>query len=249
MPRLLHVMAALAVICAVAAAGGTAADRPSGVSALTVVPASTPRFAVPRFDTTGTFPQVREGDDTLRAVNAALRNAVLADQRAFEPYARREEPGINHRYRGLYQTTINRSLLSASTVVVSALLPATRELFPGQDGGDDWLGMTVRVPSGTPVRITDLFAHANQGLRILAMAWKARIRRTSAAPCLGAYADMYTPTVAHYKNFALTVRGIAVGTEEVAACYRLVATVPYRVLQPYLSNLGRTLVAGVRLAH
>jgi hypothetical protein len=181
-------------------------------------------------------------------VNAALRKAVLADQRGFAPYARREEPGINHRLRGLYQTGINRSLLSASTVVVSALLPATRELFLGQNGGDDWLGVTVRVPSGSKVRITDLFTNADQGLRALSTEWKARIRRTGGAPCLRVYPEQYTPTVEHYRNFALTPRGIAVGTEEVAACYRLVATVPYSVMRPYLSTLGATLIAGVRPA-
>ncbi len=248
MPRLLHVIVAFAVVGVVATGEVSAASRSASAPALRVVPASTPRFRVPRFDTTGTFPQVRGGNDYLLAVNAALRNAVLTDQRAFEPYARREEPGINPRYRGLYHTAINRSLLSASTVVISALLPATRELFPGQNGGDDWLGITVRVPSGTRVRITDLFADANRGLRALATEWKARIKRSGGGPCLRVYADMYTPTVAHYKNFALTPRGIAVGTEEVAACYRLVATVPYRVMRPYLSKLGATLITGVRAA-
>jgi uncharacterized protein YecT (DUF1311 family) len=215
---------------------------------LTVVAAPTPRFPVPGYDTSGTYPQVRGGGLNPRAVNAALHTAVLADQRAYAPYARKEKPRVQYRQHGVYRTAINRSLVSASTVVVSALLPATREVFPGQNGGDDWLGMTVRVPSGARVRITDLFAKVDQGLRVLATEWKARIRRTDGAPCPRVYQEQYTPTVEHYRNFALTPGGIAVGVGEVAACYRLVATVPYRVMRPYLSKLGSTLIAGVRRA-
>ena len=89
-------------------------------------------------------------------------------------------------------------------------------------------------------------AHPEQGLRILATEWKARIRRTGGAPCLRTYSEAYTPAVERYRDFALTPRGIAVGAGEVAACYRLVATVPYTVVRPYLSKLGATLIAGVR---
>jgi hypothetical protein len=228
----------------------SAAGRSSDVEAvpLKVIAAATPRFPVPRYETKGTYPQVRDGDVDLRGVNVALREAVLADQRAYAPYARREKPRVQYKEYGVYRTAINRRLLSASTVVVSALLPSTREVFPGQHGGDAWLGITVRVPSGAPVTITGLFANPRRGLRVLAMAWKTRIRQTSAAPCLRIYPEDYTPTVAHYKDFALTPRGIAVGTGEVEACYRLVATVPYRVLRPHLSKLGAALIAGLRRA-
>ncbi len=96
--------------------------------------------------------------------------------------------------------------------------------------------------------IADLFANPDQGLRALATAWKARVRRTSARPCLRAYPDVYTPAVENYGAFALTPSGVAVGSWEVGACYRLLATVPYGVLRPYLSELGTMLVAGVRPA-
>lgn len=216
------------------------------VSALVVVRAPTPPLRVARFDTSGTYPQVSGPGDGLRRVNAALRGAVLADQRTYAAYARREKPKIQYKAHGVYRTVVDRRLLSASTVVVTTLMPTTRELFPGQHGGDGWLGITVRVPSGTRVTIRDLFRNPNRGLRVLAGAWKARIRQGPGGPCLRIYSDVYEATAENYGAFALTARGIAVGSPEVEACYRLVATVPYRVLQSYLSDLGARLVDGVR---
>jgi hypothetical protein len=215
---------------------------PPPVSALVVVRARTPPLRVAHFRTTGTYPLVVG----LRRVDAGLRRAVLADEHEYARYARREKPKVGYRVEGVYSTAVDRRLLSASTVVVSALMPAKRELFPGQPGGDDWLGITVRAPSWVRVVLADLFASPQRGLRVLAAAWRARIRRTSAAPCLRAYPEAYAARIRNYSAFALTPRGIAVGTSEIGACYRLVATVPYRVLRPYLSDLGAALVTGVR---
>lgn len=221
------------------------ASAPS-VSALAVVEIRTPTLQVPRYDTSGTYPQVTGGSLDLQSVNAALRAAVVSDQSRYARYARREKPRTAPSERGVYRTTVDRRYLSASTVVVSALLPLTRELFPGQHEGDGWLAMTVGVPSGGRVAISDLFANPGRGLRVLAEAWKAEIRHTGGRSCLRIYPGQYRATSANYRNFALTPGGLAVGSWEIAACYRLVATVPYRLLLPYLSKLGSRLVAGVR---
>jgi hypothetical protein len=182
-------------------------------------------------------------------VNAALRRELLADQRQYASQAgTKDRQARSANSRGVYSTAIDRRYLSASSVVVSALLPATREAFPGQHGGDGWLGMTVQVPSGRAVAITGLFANPGRGLRALAAAWQARIRQTNARPCLRIYAVAYTATADHYGAFALTHDGIAVGSNEVEACYRLVATVPYADLHPYFSRVGLKLIAGVREA-
>jgi hypothetical protein len=242
---------ALALLTAGAGCGG-GSHRDAGrfaartVSALTVVEARTPPVQVPQYDTSGSYPQVRGGGLDLRAVNRALRAAVLADQRAYAPYARKEKRRVVNRDRGVYRTAVERRYISASTVVVSALMPVAREVFPGQHEGNGWLAMTVRVPSGRRVMIGDLFANVGRGLRALAAAWKARVRRTPGRACLRIYPSQYRPTVANYRAFALTPRGLAIGSWEIAACYRLVATVPYRLLRPHLSKLGATLIAGVR---
>ena len=109
----------------------------------------------------------------LRAVNLTLREAIVADQRAFEPYARRYAERVAGRrlpspYAGYYETELDRSFVSASTVIVSALLPRTRAVLPLQPGADAWLGVTIRVPSGTRVALADLFARPATAMRVLA---------------------------------------------------------------------------------
>jgi hypothetical protein len=218
------------------------------VVALRVIEARTPPLRVPRYDTRGTYLQVRGSGLDLRAVNSTLRAALFADQKAYAPYARREKPGTVYRAHGVYRTAVDRKYLSASTALVSALMPLTREPFPGQHEGDGWLAITVQVPSGKRVRISDLFTNPKRGLHALAAAWKAQIRRTSGAPCLRIYRDHYRATAANYRAFALTPRGLAVGSWELAACYRLVATVRYGLLRPYLTKTGAELIKGVRRA-
>jgi hypothetical protein len=187
----------LVLLIAAAACGGgsrhgagrsafVSASAPS-VSALAVVEVRTPTLQVPRYDTSGTYPQVTGGSLDLQSVNAALRAAVVSDQSRYARYARREKPRTAPSERGVYEPTVDRRYLSASTVVVSALLPLTRELFPGQHEGDGWLAMTVGVPSGGRVAISDLFANPGRGLRVLAEAWKAEIRHTGGRSCLRIY--------------------------------------------------------------
>jgi hypothetical protein len=219
---------------------------PGGPVALSVSHAPTPPLPVEQFETSGSYPQVLLGRRDFGAVNRALRRAVLADQRAYTPYAQRERPGVRDQGPGIYKTSVRRGYVSASTVVVSALMPLTRELFPGQPDGDGWLGVTIRVPFGMRVAIDELFTNPRRGISALAAAWKARVRRTPGRPCLRLYPAHYAASIANYRAFALTPRGIAIGSWELAACYRLVATVPYRFIRPYLSGLGARLVAGVR---
>jgi hypothetical protein len=220
---------------------------PARSAPLTVVAAPTPRFRVPRYDTSGTYPQVRDANLDLSAVNSGLREGVLLDQREYAPAARKNSAGTAKRYRGVYETSIDRRLLSASTVVVSALMPATK-LYPGGNEGNTWVAVTVRVPSGRLVSISSLFADPSRGLRALASAWKARVRRTNPRmwPCVRFHLPDYRPGARRYRYFALTAHGLAVGFWQEPACDRLAATVPYAVLRPYLGKLGMTLIAGVR---
>jgi hypothetical protein len=104
------------------------------------------------------------------------------------------------------------------------------------------------VPSGAPVRITDLFAAPSRALPVLARAWKAQVRRTQPQMwrCVKVIPSAYRPTARNYRLFALTPRGLVVGFWQAPACNRLQATVPYAALRPYLSRLGARLIAGVR---
>jgi hypothetical protein len=228
------------------------------VSPLAVIEVATPRFAVPRYDTTGVIPQVQGGHVDLRAVNAALRQAILADQRAYAPSARRSLKPSNP-YRGIYHTEVNRRLLSASTRIVSALIPDV-ELYPGGNDGAGWISTTVRVPSGSQITLHSLFSDPRLGMRELAAAVKRRMLATIKCvreavlypdPAIArSFARGFEPTASNYRYFALTARGLAVGFPlgQVSAppCSRVEATVPYALLRPYFSNLGKELIGEVR---
>ena len=219
----------------------------STTSPLTVVALPTPRFHVPRYDTSGTYPQVRDGALDLRAVNVSLHAAVLADQRAYAPHARMSVVAAGDACRGIYQTSIDRRLISASSVVVSALLPATK-LYPCGNEGKTWLAVTVQVPGGQRISVSDLFLDPSRGLRVLATSWLAQVRRTEPAvwPCVAKNLAAYRPSARAYRNFALTPNGLAVGFWQAPACSRLQGTVPYTMLRRYLSPSAIKLIAGVR---
>ncbi len=238
----------------------------SNVSPLSVFEAPTPPLQVPNYRTSGTYPQVSSSKVNLRAVNAALRNSVLRAQHQYARWVRREYgrtmPELfrpNYRYSGEYGTSPRLSLISASTVVVSALIPV-RQLLPGGTGGATWLSVTVRVPSGAPVGIRDLFAEPARGLNALAKEVKREVLSTNSCVrqsvnnerAFGFAQDVrgFDPTPSNYRYFALIASGLAVGFRQDqvggSSCSSVQAAVPYAVLHPYLSELGQKLIAGVR---
>jgi hypothetical protein len=223
-----------------------------GVMPLVLVNAPTPRFRVSGFDTSGTYPRVSGKNSNLRAVNATLRNAVLADQRAWEPIARSARADLVHRAtgrwraRGVYRTEVVRRFSSASTVVVSALIGVTRAPTHYLLRGAEPLTVTVRVPSGRRVAITDLFEDRSKGLRELAAIARAQLRRGGFGQCLDRNPSLYSPSARNYRNFVLTPRGLHVQFERAGYCGPVGATVAYDRLRELLSSLGGKLVAGVR---
>lgn len=214
----------------------------STIRALTVVRATTPRFHVRNYRTSGAYPNVR-GAPGLERANAALRRVVIADQHGYAPSARRyagypSGPGI-------YKTSIDRRLTSASTVVVSALIPALK-LYPGGNDGQMWISTTVIVSSGEAVSLQELLRNPARALPVLAREWKAQARKTKLWGAVAEDPRSYTPTLRHYRNYALTATGLAFGFAQEPASSRLAAVIPYRLVKPYLSPLGIRLVNGVR---
>ena len=236
---------ALAVLALAAASGLTAGCSSESsrkqAKPLRVVGAPMKRFAVSFYDAGGTYPQVQSPDRRFTRVNAALRRAIADDQRR---YAAGVGDWLHDGWcGGIYVSAIDPRLMSASTVVVSAMLPAL-ELSPCGNEGSGWVSTTVRVPSGRPVGLAELFAQPMQGLRALAKAWRLQFARQRVSRALlpgdfraGAFKDAF---------FALTPNGLAVGFWQDGPTARLHATVPYDAVRPYLSTLGATLVGGVR---
>jgi hypothetical protein len=251
-------VALVALVLGVAGCGERAAEpqRAAGQpAALRVVGTTTPSLDVPSYETRGAYPHVADGHMSLTAVNAALTRAVRSEQRDFARVARdqqKEVPPVGG--PGLFATNLERSVLSASSVVVSALMPLT-ERFPGGNEGQTWLAATVRVPSGERVSIGDLFTDRARGLRALAA--EVRTRLLASNSCIRQSVDDlpvlargFAPTGTNYRHFALTADGLVIGfpTSQVGfpPCNRVRTTVPYAKLRAVLSPLAKRLVAGVR---
>lgn len=237
--RLLFVfLGALALAAATALAGlGT-----SRVHRFTLISASTPCLPGSNYLTSGNYPNVRGNSKQAARTNIALHRAVITDQRR---YARSTRWDTTSKGGGLYETGINQSLTSASTVVVSALIP-TIELYPGSTVGQTWASATVDVRSGRAVSLRQLLANPTIALPVLARDWRDRLRHTMLWPYVAEDTASYTPSFAHFRYFALTPTGLAFGFGQEPGGSRFAAIIPYRVVHPYLSDLGRRLVAGVR---
>ncbi len=218
------------------------------VRSLAVVGAATPCFPVQGYVTSGAYPNVRGSSWRVARTNVALRQAVVADQLRYAPAASRHTAPNGP---GIYETAIDEQLISASTVVVSALIPAL-ETYPGGGDGQTWISATIEMRSGNSVSLRDLLANPRLALPLLVKDWKNRLRGTQPWPYVAENPARYTPTLAHYRHFALTPRGLVFGFPQAPAGSRFAAVIPYRFVHPYLSSLGRRLVAGVRrprLAH
>jgi hypothetical protein len=232
--------------------------KPLRLSALKI-----PRLDVPHYRTHGAFPQVASPKPRLRRVNAALLEVLHRDQRRYARRARKRVRQIDRDirryhgrwlYKGVYMTTPEPRLSSASSDVVSVLVP-TRALFPGGNDGDYWLFATVRVATGQRIAISDLFARPPEALRALAKDVAPRLARENACVRKDTRASPYfrhrfRPSAHRYRKFALTPTGLAIAFDlaEVVSppCGRVETIVPYDVVRPYLNAVGRELVAGVR---
>jgi len=151
-------------------------------------------------------------------------------------------------------------LASASSVVVSALIPLTGLMPGGNAHGQGWLAVTLRSATGKPVAVEELFADPKSGLAVLAATVESQL--VAENPCVKeaveipdypdvpSYRSGFSPTPRHYRYFALTPRGLVVGFPigQVAGgiCNRVRTTVAYETLRPHLSALGLRLVDGVR---
>lgn len=244
----------LALILA-ALTGGAAgtSNAAGGVYSLKVVNAKTPRIRwscrTTGITVSGRYPQAFHKGLPLTAVNAALRAAALADERSLiaggcPPGGRNGAPGP-----AIYETDPKLPLMSASSVVVSALMHAG-SIPPGANFSYDWAAVTIRVATARQISIADLFEHPDQGLKAVAAA--ARARLFSRNVCAKQYPSPsgFEPKISNYRYFALTTKGLAIGfTAGVVApriCGYFLVTLPYARLRPYLGKVGRELVAGVR---
>jgi hypothetical protein len=214
-------------------------------------------LGVPDYSTKGTFPQVAGGEVSLTTTNFALRQIVLSNEEQFADSARKEAqiPSIPEVGLGLYQAAPKRRLISASSVVVSALVP-TVMYYPGGTANETWLSATVDIQSGKLLSLSDLFTDPTVGLKALASASRTKL----VASISGLKAELqhlqkarlsfggFAPTRSNFQYFALLRSGLAVGFPAYQLVYagRTQFVIPYKVIRPYLNRLGERMVAGVQ---
>lgn len=232
-------------------------DDVGAVKSLRVRTRPTPALRVTNFRTAGSFPQVSGRDVAVTPVNRVLRRAVVTEEHLWRQTAisaYRSNPTLRTATQsGIFQTSVDRRLISASTRVVSVLMPELA-MLPNGTGGEAWLSITIDVASAKVIRLQDILIGVD-GLRRLALSVFRQIKATNR--CFAAEIPLYhgvqgafSARWANYRDFSLTPSGIAIGfpTASIAPppCGRISTTVPYQVIDPYLSQLGNWLVEGVR---
>jgi hypothetical protein len=253
----LVVIGATIILSTVGCGSKSATDSAPTVQPLTIVHRAVPRLPVPHYRTSGTYFRV-EGRG-LDRVNRAVAGALSSEERRYAARARAEvstQPPIQLRlYSGTFRVGLDPRLVSASTAVVSALVP-TLELFPGGNDGNGWISVTTRVPSGATVELTDILGPGawndlSFAARHALMRTNSCFRKGLAIPAQSHYsAEGLAPRPRNFRFFALTRSGLALGFPIGAVagvpCGGVSTVVPYADIRSQLTPLGRTLVAGVR---
>lgn len=203
------------------------------------------------YTTDGSYPQVY-GRADLKAVNTALKQAVLAD----EAQTKQDFAGLyqattaEQTQPGLYATYPREGLLYANRSIVSVLIPKD-STPPGGNDGEAWISATLIVPAGRNVQVTDLFTKPGTALQTLRTLVGDDVIASS--PCVAANLvnigssvtgpiTSLQPNATTFEDFALSPYGLTFGFEQGMfadeACGAATATVSWESIQPMLSPLG-----------
>ena len=216
---------------------------------LRVVAATVPKVHVHNVDTGGYYPQVRFAGLDVRRANQGLHDAILADENAIEPWLRvwrhrideAEPPTVYADQHGFYGLDVDPDLMSASSVVVSALLPRVAEVsYPSEAHGYGWLGLIVDAQTGETIPVSTLIRDRMSFNKVVDRVICAEARRRLHIACFDALFDRHT--------LALLPGALAIGTPQIGPLPPIRCDVPYDVVGQYLTPRGVRLVNGVRPA-
>lgn len=179
----------------------------------------------------------------------ALRRLVLDDlasaQRSAPPKSLQPDE-----YPGEYMIGGASADFAASGSVVSVMIPASFGL-PSGNPEAYWLALTVRVPSGEPIEIADLFEDPSAAFAVLKGFVEKRLRTD---PCIGNDFDRLPPrvewdTAEPYSNFALASAGLVLGFGKyqvgAGACGSVRVSLPWSELNQVLTAEALSWVASL----
>jgi hypothetical protein len=233
----------------------TPGTGPAPVQALRLLSAPLAVAPSPQFSATGRYPQFAGTSPGIAAVNRAVLEAIKADELAAYPESTTTAPATPGQHPGLYGISFEPASVTGSTEVVSFLLTVHYQAPQGNSSSTYWVGITLRTESAAPVSLASLFENPQEGWTHLAKAAQATM--ASKYPSCRelimeqtTYDDVFAPTVANYKGFALTTAGVELGLNNAGnvLCGLPLITVPWKDIEPWLGAQGRALKSGIRSA-
>jgi hypothetical protein len=196
------------------------------------------------FTVAGSLPQLRHAGASETAINERLRwvveQGIAQAEASVRPTSGRFAGG------GEFTITPDRSLISANSVLVSALLPVTASR-PYGTSSPYWLSVTITVSSPkSAVSISNVITAAGFGL--LAKSLRERLQGNKCVEQLAGndLSRASAPMASSFRQFAMLPAGLAVGFPASAngplyECGNPYVVIPYSKLAGAMSPAGKTL--------
>ena len=208
-----------------------------------------PKLPGELYVTRGKLVQLKGKGRDLRRANRAIRDGITTDQKKFIHETRQAHGASRPAKRGVYLVAPDRRLMSASSRIFSALLPSIHRP-PGNQHGKDWIGITIAVPGGDALRLSDVFVTTSSNLKSLIALASEQLRRSDAAywSFCGPkkWPSFFRPTDRGLADFALLRDGVAFGFAQPPACTRSNVIIRYSELRPLMTELGKLAARQVR---
>jgi hypothetical protein len=200
------------------------------------------------FTVTGSVPQLRHAGASEAALNERLRSVV--EQGITEAEASVRPTSGRFAGGGEFGIIPDRSLISANSVLVSALLPVTASR-PYGTGSPYWLSVTITVSSPrSTVSISHVITAAGFGL--LAKSLRARLEGNRCVEQLASkeLSRATAPMASSFRQFAMLPSGLAVGFPASAngplyECGSPYVVIPYSQIAGAMSPAGKALAEAV----
>jgi hypothetical protein len=200
----------------------------------------------------GFYPQVFAKSISVDMINAKLRSIVIKDEtsslvQARAYYTTDKSLGQELITPAHYEVWPSKKLMSASTLLVSVLLP-TESTMPGGVNTMYWLSATLLVPTGTSINLSDIFSNPKTGLQLIARIAKRLVLKAN--NCVNSsYHDRINrhffdlgiaPTISNYDDFVFTSSGLDIGFSQGQlagdSCRITLITIPFNMISSQLNR-------------
>jgi Protein of unknown function (DUF3298) len=205
------------------------------------------------FTTDGDYVQV-SGMTGLEAVNSVLKNLIVQDQQNDQTTNPDYMTQCKNKTADFWYgsgSTVGQLTISTSSSVVSVLIPTNVNY--GGVNNESWASATLLTQTSQPITYADLFSDTSQALVTISNAARAGLLATNecVAEDLNALDQGLDPTNPdNFKHYAISPSGLSIGFDRyqlgIGACGAPSVTIPWSLLQSFLSLYGRQTVSQLR---